>query len=112
MEDGQALSFITSLPVLAPATEPSAALDEPAPAPTPAPTHLLRQAHAQPLVATGTPLADGWSLQREGTHWKLSGRGDAPQVNGADYRVERPLACGDRIRIGSAPEVMLIEVSD
>ncbi len=125
VEREQALSFVTSLPCLALQLAPrGGALAQPAPAPQPAaprpaepqpaapePTHLLRGARAEPLVATGTPLADGWVLLRAEDGWRLRGEGAAPVVNGAAHTPGQHLSCGDRIRLGAQHEVVLIEVA-
>jgi len=110
LQEGEALSLVTTLPCIGPV--PARAVSAPRPAlHAPEPTHLLRGARAMPLEAAGTPVANGWSLSRDAAGWRLTGAGPHPEVNGAGYRDDRPLACGDRIRIPPDEEFLLIEVS-
>ncbi|MEE8339508.1 MAG: hypothetical protein V3R56_05145, partial [Xanthomonadales bacterium] len=106
----QALHFITSLPCLvqfsAPLTNESAS-ELPQHTPVPAApsqeppataTHLLTDASAVPLVASGTVVAAGWELHCSAGNWQL--RGDSPetvQVNGTAYLPGQALHCGDTI---------------
>ena len=105
----QALSFITALPGLAPqaATAPA---PHPEPPPAAAATHLLQGYRAVPLVAAGTPLAQGWELYRDARGWQLRGSGEA-RVNDAPYRPGQALGGGDSIRLGDTAAFSLIDVA-
>lgn len=117
----QALSFITTLPcaeprqnapaAVTPAPEPTPA-HSPAPAPKPAcrATHVLSAHVAQALRPDGTALADGWELYRSDAGWQLRGTGADAVVNDRTYRPGQILDSGDRIAIGQADAVVLIEV--
>ncbi len=76
----------------------------------PAPTHLLRGAFAHALNSDGTELAEGWHLYRSKRGWQLRGSGPPALVNGNHWQPEQVLHGGDRIAIGSAPEIQLITV--
>jgi hypothetical protein len=112
----QALSFVTVLPCLQaaqpPPTPEPAAQPAAAPArPDPEPTHLLENHRARPLSPAGTDLGPGWAIHRCAAGWQLRGAGPAIRVNGADYRRDQILRCGDAIRIGSDRDILLIEVT-
>jgi hypothetical protein len=110
----QALSFITSLPCLAspiPADTHTPVEPPQATEPLTDPTHLLRGARAERLVAAGTNIANGWSLVKGGDGWRLAGNGPPITVNGQDHDPGKPLACGDRIFIAPDQEFRLIEVT-
>jgi hypothetical protein len=114
VQRGQALSFITALPWLQQAITPRSLEPQPAPveeAPPPLPaTHLLQGAQAVPLVAAGTPVADGWELFDGGDGWQLRGDGAPPRVNDEDYADGQRLGAGDSIAIGGQVGALLIEV--
>ena len=116
VERGQALSFVTALPVLADAAAPV----QPAPQPTsqvptaadrPAATHLLQGHRALPLAAAGQTLGQGWSLHPTPAGWLLRGAGAGVRVNGATRDPDTLLGGGDTLRIGDGPELLLIEVT-
>ena len=126
----QALSFVTSLPMLgsnvasavhkpAPVAEPepAVAVPDPAPIPTPtptpapAPTHLLVDDRAQPLATDGTALQHGCELYLGDGGWQLRGDTSAAQLNGSPYRAGQLLQCGDSIQIDNGSEARLIEVT-
>tara|TARA_B110000503_G_scaffold43274_1_gene70794 strand:- start:32513 stop:33784 length:1272 start_codon:yes stop_codon:yes gene_type:complete len=111
----QALSFITALPCAepryeAPVSAPSAARPAPTSKPVCRATHVLSQHVAQPLLASGTALADGWELHHSAAGWQLRGADSGATVNGAAYHPEQILDSGDVIVIGQADAVVLIEV--
>jgi len=115
----QALSFVTTLPALAGAVAPvqavapavaATAVPAPVAPPRPAATHLLQGHRALPLAAMGYNLGQGWSLEHTAAGWRLRGAGAGVMVNGAAADAEQLLGGGDRIRIGSDPEYLLIEV--
>ena len=112
VQRGQSLSFVTTLPALAAAPMPTAAAVVPAPVtpPRPAATHLLQGRRALPLAGAGCSLGQGWSLQHTAAGWRLHGAGATVLVNGAAPAADQLLGGGDRIRIGSDPEYLLIEV--
>lgn len=112
----QALSFVTALPSLATApvqaeTGPATITPVPVSPPKPAATHLLDGHRARPLVAGGTSLGDGWTLQRGAAGWQLQGTGTGVMVNGAPGRSEQLVGGGDTIRVGTGAEMRLIEVT-
>ncbi len=111
----QALSFITALPCAeprykAPASAPAVARPAPAPKPVCRATHVLSQHVAQPLLASGTALADGWEIYRSEAGWQLRGADSGATVNGAVYHPGQMLDSGDAIVIGQTDAVVLIEV--
>jgi hypothetical protein len=116
---GQALSFVSALPILqegvipatqptetAPVAMPSAPVEEPAARPT----HLLDGHIARLLVASGTDLSDGGSLYLSAEGWQLRGADASAQVNGREYLSGQTLNTGDTIAIGGGDEAVLIEV--
>ena len=123
----QALSFITALPCAelradvhsatatqaeqSQASEPAVATPPPAPKPVSRATHLLSQHVAQPLLASGTALADGWELYRANEGWQLRGTGANATVNGRPYQIGQLLDSGDAIVIGASAAAVLIEVT-
>nr|MBP6700591.1 hypothetical protein [Halioglobus sp.] len=112
VQRGQSLSFVTALPALAAAPMPTAAAVVPTPVipPRPAASHLLQGHRALPLAGAGCSLGQGWSLQHTAAGWRLHGAGATVLVNGAAPAADQLLGGGDRIRIGSDPEYLLIEV--
>ncbi|MEP1595095.1 MAG: hypothetical protein ABJK20_10995, partial [Halieaceae bacterium] len=111
----QALTFVTSLPCLSQSIQP----DAPAPAevPTeitpasgPAPTHFLRAEIARPLLADGTAISEGLSIQQNDGHWLLVGETGSAQLNGKPADQTTALSRGDRIRAADGTETLLIEV--
>lgn len=118
----QALRFVTALPLAEPRTtagsvtqrspvdEPAPVVSTPAPPPAIRATHLLSGHIAQPLLASGTPLADGWELHCGAQGWQLRGSGTNAQVNGSAWRPGQILDIGDTIVIGSGNPAYLIEV--
>ncbi len=117
------LNFITSLPCL---VQPNASLsNEPASespqhtAPPAAPgqaqkalpTHLLRGASAEALVASGTAVGEGWELHYSAGNWQLRGDGHkVVQVNDTAYHPGQALHSGDTIVIGAGTCALLIDV--
>ena len=118
IQRGQALSFVTTLPcleekIIPRVQEPAAPEPTQEPlsaAPVIAPTHLLQDALARPLDASGTALASGWELYQSGAGWQLRGTGNPPRVNSGDYRPDQILACGDTISSATGQDVLLIKV--
>jgi hypothetical protein len=109
----QALSFVTSLPALAAARAQPAATVIPTPVapPRPVATHLLQGHRALPLAGVGRSLGQGWSLEYTAGGWRLCGAGATVLVNGGAPGTDQLLGGGDRIRIGSDPDYLLIEVT-
>ncbi len=121
----QALSFVTTLPALAGAPAPvqaaapvtaatvtaPSAIPAPIAPPRPAATHLLQNHRALPLAATGYNLGQGWRLEHTAAGWRLHGAGASALVNGLAPGADQLLGGGDRIRIGTDPEYLLIEVT-
>ena len=111
----RALTFVTSLPCLAQAIQP----DAPAPAETtaesslpsgPAPTHVLLEDVARPLLADGTAISQGLSIQQKGGHWLLVGETSTAQLNGQPVDQTTALSRGDRVKAADGTETLLIEV--
>jgi hypothetical protein len=118
IQRGQALSFVTALPCIEqeiipkkePASTPAPAIPSPPPTPASRATHLLYQNVAQPLMESGTALADGWELYRSSEGWQLRGGVSSVTVNGAAYRPGQLMDNGDAIVIGGNDAALLIEV--
>lgn len=126
----QALSFITALPCAEPRREtplespakittapdrpPAGANDAEMPPPVPKPvcraTHLLTKHVAQPLLASGTALADGSELYRSEEGWLLRTAASGATVNGTVYHPGQVLDTGDTIATGTGDAAVLIEV--
>ncbi|CAA0091057.1 Uncharacterised protein [Halioglobus japonicus] len=118
----QALSFITALPSSSSPRKHSGASagtfadtpDKPAPPPAPKPvcraTHLLTHHVAQPLIASGTALAQGCELYRSDEGWLLRGATAGTTVNRCPYQSGQTLDTGDIIDTGAGTTATLIEV--
>jgi hypothetical protein len=114
----QALSFFNALPFLEQRTAAanasfkteSLSLQSAPDNRAPQPTHLLDRHVARPLVGSGTPLPNGWSLYQSKEGWQLRGEGAAALVNGQAYRPGQILATGDAIVIDGSSAALLIEV--
>nr|MBP6682790.1 hypothetical protein [Halioglobus sp.] len=63
------------------------------------------------LAAAGYKLGQGWSLEHTAAGWRLHGAGASALVNGLAPGVDQLVGGGDRIRIGTDPEYLLIEVT-
>ncbi len=114
----QPLIFVTTLPCLAVHAEPNLTMADTNPVGTnPArpdtPTHLLANAHAKPLLASGTIVDTDCELHRLAGHWQLRGNKlESVRINGVAYQPGQPVYCGDNISTSAGTQVRLIKVTD